>query len=346
VIETVTLLGVAASADANAVMQAMQGVAGPKLFMAVHEDVALFAQATEKSRALLRRRDKAALVKALYAVQRRLEVACQTAAFLPADPAGPPCSAKALPGMLADAGPQVAASLAREGGRHQWEVTIRWPAEPVLARRRDEIAQAAAEAGGSKAGLARAVATALQAEQAFRSEALRQALASHVIALASPGRAASEIETTVTVLVPRHGETAIEAAFAALPAAATLDASADLKGPLPPFSFATCTIASADPDDLARAWAQLALPAQADAGDLNRRWRAAAFEVHPDRAQPAADGAPIEELGQSYRLLRDMLRGMGEGRHGLADLIRRGRQRLVTTPDAMGGLHASALEMS
>ncbi len=343
-IDPVTLLGVAARSDAESVLAAMQAVAGPKLVVAVHDDVALFAQAAEKGRALLRRRDKASLVKALFAVQRRLEVACQTAAFLPADPGGAPCPAQALQGMLADAASCVAASLAQHGGRHQWEVTMRWPAEPALARRRDDIAAAAAGAGAGPAGLAEAVQAALRAEQAFRSDALREALAPLVLDIASQGNAASETETTLTVLVPRHGEAAIEAAFAAMPAEATREASADLKGPLPPFSFATCTIASADADELARAWSQLALPPETDTGDLNRRWRAAAFEAHPDRNQPISGNAPIEELGASYRLLRDVLRSMGQGRHRLADLVRQGRQRLVTTPDPMDGVPAAVLD--
>jgi hypothetical protein len=327
----VTLLGIAPAADAPRLETAMRAVPGPRLSVHRSRGLAAFAQAGRPGGGgFLRGRDRAAVLAAVRSVQRRLEVACMAAPFLPADPAAADCPAARLATLVDDASEGLAEALARDGGRHQWDVILRGAAEPVVAARRAEIAGASADGA---AALAEAMAAALRAERAARAAALRAALAPHVLAIANADMAAGETETALTVLVPAGGEAAVEAALQALPAFAAADASADLRGPLPPVSFSACRMASGDPAEVARAWHMLALPAQADAELLAQHWRALAFRLHPDRQEPAAPAAPIVAAGAAYRLLREVGRAAGRGPWTLAALQRRAGPRLVPPPE-------------
>jgi hypothetical protein len=236
-------------------------------------------------------------------VQRRLEVACQLGPFLPADPSQARCKSTALPALLNGAADTIADALAGPGRCHQWDVVLRWPAESVVASRRTDIARAAQEGGGGRVALAEAVAAALAAERAQREAALRAAVAPVCLALLPAG--AGTCETGLTCLMPPGGEAALEAALGALPAAITAEADADMRGPLPPLSFAAVRIDSAAAADIAQAWRTLALPHQVDAAALKQHWRSCAARLHPDRG--VTDDAPMVAAGAAFRLLRDLL---------------------------------------
>jgi hypothetical protein len=181
---------------------------------------------------------------------------------------------------------------------------LRWQPEPILAARRDEISAAVAAQGGGRPALAEAVQAALLREQADRMQALRIALATIAVAI-QPGTLASATEARFTILLPRGQEGSIETALQSLPETVTSGAEADLRGPMPPVSFAAVRIDSAAAADVAAAWTALALPEQVNGAGLRQYWRRAASRLHPDHGgQPAA---PMVAAGSAFRLLRDLL---------------------------------------
>jgi hypothetical protein len=122
---------------------------------------------------------------------------------------------------------------------------------------------------------------------------------------------AGDTETGLTVLVEADGEAALEAALEALPADIAADATINMRGPLPPLSFAAVRIDRAAPAEVADAWRQLALPEHVDAAVLQQHWRDTAFRLHPDRS--AGDGGLMAQAGAAFRLLRDLLPAEGAG---------------------------------
>jgi hypothetical protein len=303
--DAVTLLGIVDAADAPAAEAAMAALPGPKLSIHRAGDVAALAQRAEAPRrTLLLARDRAGLLSGLLAVQRRLEAACQRVPFLPADPGAPAIPAEEVAALLAAAAPRLAAAVARDGRRHQWDVILRWPPDAVLKPRQAELR------GLSRTRLAEAVQAMLAAEREARRAALRAALRPAVLDIADPEPVGEDAACGVTVLVPAGGEAAIEAALGTLPAAAQADASADLRGPLPPIGFAALRIAELTEGAMERAWTLLGLPDQLAAEELAGRWREVSARLHPDRAGAAGDVARFAEAREAYRIL-ERLAGAG-----------------------------------
>jgi len=319
---SLTLLGVAPAALAPALAAALDAVPGPPLHLCPVGG--LLGVAQRGARPMLAA-GRGPMFKRLHAVQRRLELACQLGPFLPADPAAAACPARDLPALLAAAAPALEAALAREGRRHQWEVTLRWPPDAVLAGRREAIrARAASDAPRD---IADAVAALLAEARAERAAALRAALRPLVVALSPDDVSAGEGETGLTALVPAGGEAAIEAGLGALPAALTQHMSCDLKGPLPPLSFSAFRVEEGQAGTLRGAWRLLGLPARADAGALARRWREVAAALHPDRA---GAGTGFAAASAAHRLLRGAL----AGRPSLAlDELDTSAGRRITLPE-------------
>jgi hypothetical protein len=298
----VTLLGFAAAAEGAAVLAALQAVPGPKMHLVQAGGLAGLAQ-SESGRMSFGLGTPAAALQRLRTVQLRLESACLLGPFLPADPAHARCALGAAEGLLAAAAPAIRQALTGPGTRHQWDIVLRWQAEAVVAARRAEIAEATRSGGGSRAALAEAVASALARERALREAALRAVSAQVALAMAPAG--AGPTETGLTVLMPACGESALEAALNTLPADISAGATIDLRGPLPPVSFAAVRIDSAAASEVAQAWRMLALPDQVDAAALRQHWRDCAARLHPDRAG-GAEG-PMASAGAAFRLLRDLL---------------------------------------
>jgi hypothetical protein len=236
-------------------------------------------------------------------VQRRLELACQHGAFLPADPAHSRCRAADVQKLLIAASPAIGEALQGPGTCHQWDVLLRWPAEAVVAARRNEIAADAAGGGGGREALAASVSAALARERVLREGALQAALAGVSLAIQPAG--AGQTEIGMTVLLPRCGEAALETALHSLDQRITENAQADVRGPLPPISFAAVRINAAAPADVAAAWKTLALPERVDATTLRQHWRSVAARLHPDRG--CQSDAPMVAAGAAFRLLRDLL---------------------------------------
>jgi len=320
----VKILGFAAAASGQALAARLAAVAGPPVSLHCAGGLAVLSQADKPGRPSLLAGGRRAMLAALASVQRRLELACLHGPFLPADPADAACPACEIGALLAGAADSIAAALAGPGTCHQWDVILRWQAEPVAAARRAEIAAAAA--GGGRAGLAEAVEAALARERNLREKALMQAVAA--VALAAKPASAGSTETGVTALVPAGGEAVLEAALCGLAPEISDGASADLRGPLPPISFAAVRIARAAPGEVAAAWNRLALPDLVDAAALRRHWHACAARLHPDHG--AEDDGPITEAGAAFRLLRGLLPPeTPEKPWSLAALQRRGTIRLM-----------------
>jgi hypothetical protein len=329
------LLGFAPVADSAALFRALATLPGPDMTMLQGQDVAVFIQA-EPSQKLLQRGRKA-LLTGLHTVQRRLEVACQAGAFLPMDPASACCPAALIPRVLDSAWAGLAIALAAHGAGQQWDVILRWPAEPVVAAHRVELA-AAAEAGG-KPALAEAVAGVLARARAQLEAALLAALRPVAYALAPP--AGTETEVAITALMPSGGEVAIEAALGALTwpgaTAEALEAlTADMRGPLPPVSFAAVRLVTVEQSIVARAWRTLNLPEQTDSATLHAHWRHQAAAAHPDHApagKTEAANAEVSALTDAYKTLRDLLPASSVDSENTpitrADVLQRAGYRLV-----------------
>jgi hypothetical protein len=317
----IRLLGFAAEADAERLQAALSAVPGPSVSSVHAGGIAALVQSDRSPGRLSRKRDAA--LRALFEVQRRLEVACLQGAFLPADPSRNLCARAKLPVLLADAAAQIAAALKVLGGHHQWDVILRWLAEPVLEARRGEIQLEAA--GQGRSGLAEAVGAALGRERALREAALQAALSRVARAVKPAG--AGVTETGFTVLLPAAQESALETALGALGPEISEGASADLRGPLPPISFAAVRVESAAPKEVAQAWQMLGLPDQVDGESLRRHWHACAARLHPDHGMQ--EDAPIREAGAAFRLLRGLLPENGTKEPwSLPALQRRGALRL------------------
>jgi len=292
-----TLLGFTEAGAAEAVRAAMAGVPGPALVVVAEGGIAALAQTAQPGKRRLQGRDAA--LAALGCVQMRLESACQAGPFLPAAPAQAACARAELPALLRAAAQDLAVALAARGRLVQWDVILRWPAEAVVRAHRAALAPKA----GRPAELAEAIQALLAQDRAARDAALREALAPLCLDILTAG--AGETQTGVTVLVEPGRDAAIEAALQRLPAAVTADADADLRGPLPPISFSPVSITTAAAGDVAKAWRQLALPAEIDAGALRQGWRGMARRLHPDLG--AHGGDKIAAAGAAYRLLRGLL---------------------------------------
>jgi hypothetical protein len=318
----VKLLGFAAAGCAPSLREAMASVAGPPVgFTAVGSLAVLWQK--DAARVARRAPGRDAMRRALQTVQRRLEAACPLAAFLPADPAQCRCPEADIATLLADAMAPVGAALAGAGACHQWDVVLRWQAEAVVAAHRTRIAATAAP---GPAGLAASIQSVLAQDRAMREAALRAALAPVTLALAATG--ASETETGLTCLLPAGAEAALEQALAHLPPDVTDGASADLRGPLPPLSFAAVRVACTSAGELAQAWRALALPDWIDADGLRRRWHDCAGRLHPDHG--ADDQGEMAAAGAAFRLLRGLLPAEAPAQTWtLAALQQRGARRLL-----------------
>lgn len=325
----IRLLGFAAESGVDALRTALADSTGPALHLVTVAGLAVAAQ-TEKDGGLLRSFDKATLLRRLHAVQRRLELACQAGPFLPADPAAPAVKLGELSGLVTAAAPRLLGALLRDGTKQQWDITIRWPAETVLAPSRDALVSTAPAGRPAVAAL---VAGLLRRERDARLDALRRVLAPCVLALAE-GQA-GDTEITLTVLVPAGGDADIEAALARLPDAVSADAEADLRGPMPPVSFAACRLAEVSAHDISAAWHMLELNGATDATTLRQSWHRRAAALHPDHTGHAADAARLDAARKAYRLLVPLLDEAGP--RGLPDLLPLAGRRLVPTaaPDAV-----------
>jgi hypothetical protein len=316
-----TLLGVAEAARAPALEAALAAQPGPALRLCQVGGLLGVAQVAARSAFPAGR---AAMFKRLHAVQRRLEIACQTGPFLPADPAAAQCPAGEFAALIEAAAPALGAALAREGGRHQWQVTLRWAPEDILAVRRDAVRRLAASERPKD--VADAVAAILAEARAERAAALRAALLPLVAALSPEDVSGGEGETSLTILVPAGGEAAIEAGLGAMPPALTQGMSCDLTGPLPPLSFSAFRVVEEEAGRLDGAWRLLGLPARADGRTLARRWREVAGALHPDRAGGNAPG--FAAASEAHRLLRGALPADGQDL-ALQDLATRAGRRII-----------------
>lgn len=317
----VRLLGFCAESGLDALRAALADSAGPALHLSVVAGVGVAAQ-TEKDGGLFRTLDRAALLRRLHTVQRRLELACQAGPFLPADPAAPAVRRDELPRLVAAVAPRLLAAVMRDGSKQQWDITIGWPAEAVLAPHRAALAAAAAE---GQAAVVALVGRLLRQVRDDRLAALRGALSPVVLALGE-GQAA-DTEIMLTALVPAGGEAAIEAALGRLPDATSAHATANLRGPLPPVSFAACTLAEVTGAEIAAAWRTLDLDGTIDAAGLRRSWRRRAAAVHPDHTGDAADAATLDAARKAYRLLLPLLDEAGPS--ALSALLALAGRRLV-----------------
>ncbi|NKC34544.1 J domain-containing protein [Falsiroseomonas selenitidurans] len=298
------LLGFAPAAGAEELRDRLAALPGPPMELLPLGPVAALLQAAEPpARALLLAKDRAGLLRQLAALQRRLEAACLSGPFLPADPGAATLPEATWPALLPAQAAAAARALACHGGTHQWDVILRWSPEALLTAQRGRLE------GLGRAAMAEAVGAILAQARTLRQAALLQALAPRVLAVAEAAPVAEDAAIGATVRVPAGGEAAIEAALFAMPAALTQEVAADLRGPLPPLAFAAARVAEVPADAIDRAWSLLELPEVVAPAELHRRWRGLAGRLHPDQAGQAADPGRFAEAAEAYRLLRGLAGG-------------------------------------
>jgi hypothetical protein len=275
------------------------------------------------------------MLEGLQATHRRLEQACQRAPFLPADPASACCPEMQLRSLIDETWPALAQALTIYGARHQWDLAVRWTPETVLTTQRATLADIAAR--GDAPQLASAVATVLRQSRERREHLLSAALSEAALGLMSASAAVTETELMWTVLLPRQGEGAIEAALMAIPSHEVSGVEVDLKGPMPPVSFHAVRVILAEQADIARSWRLLELPERVDTDALHRQWRALAALSHPDRVPNDPDGtARFTSLGAAYRLLRPQV---GARSTTLRALLRQNGYRIEVPEVPVPSLH-------
>jgi hypothetical protein len=334
------LLGFVPLAMAGPVQTRLASVGGPRLASARAGTIAALLQEEPAGRLSGRRRQ--ALKASLLSLQQRLELACQSGPFLPMDPGAAICPPAAIADVLAAAHADLAEALARHGAQHQWDLALRWSAESVIARHRTDIAQAASGAGPS--GLAAAVQASLRAERARRSACLRDTFCAAGLTFDPAAMSGGDTEILTTILVPAAAPSGIEQALQALPGWMQ-DGAADLRGPLPPLSFAAVRLEKLAPAAIEAAWRCLDLPASLDAEALHAIWRRRAAGAHPDRAGPGtkpAATAAFTALADAYRTLRPLL-AQGGSPCTLAALRARAGLRLVMPAADASAPHPATL---
>lgn len=206
--------------------------------------------------------------------------------FLPADPHHATCTAAEWPRIISASARILEAALARAGGLQQWDVSV--------------------TAEGAAASPAR-VATAL------RDRIGREALSVRV-----RGRRGGLV---LSALVARGGGAAIAVSLSALPRQLASGCAITAEGPLPPLRFAGFRLGEARQEEVARAWALLALKDVADPAELARRWRGLAFALDPTRAGGLGSARPLREAARAYGLLRHLALGLGQDRFARSDLL-------------------------
>jgi hypothetical protein len=232
-------------------------------------------------------------------VQRRLELACHTAPFLPQDPASATVPSDAVPSLLSTAWPALDSALFTHGTHQQWEILLRWSPEAILAR------QSSHTAHGANARTT-AIRTALRAERARQEARLLNALSRAVLAIAPDGSGDRDTAITVTALIEAGSEYSMESALESLEEG---DLGIELRGPLPPVTFSPVRIISTEMIEITGAWHTLELGERTDRTHLQKQWRQLAASLRPDRQSHRLSGAApgIAGLTDAYRLLRSLL---------------------------------------
>jgi hypothetical protein len=297
----VTLLGIVLKSTAPTQLEAVASVDGPPVFLIAADGVAAIVHQGEAPPPAAHGGLSQAGRKSLLSLHRRLERACLAGPILPADPACAISPEPDLAALLAEDEQELAQGVATAGRLHQWDVTIAWTPEAVLAPCRQSLAAHAK----SRETLAAAVAETLALAREKRAAALRAALVP--IALDHLTLAPGECAAGLTILTEPGADAAMTTALTAMPEADML--TADLRGPMPPISFKPIRLASADAASIATAWHGLALPDRADRASLTRAWRRLIPGLHPDHG--ATDARGLQSANAAYRLLRALLPHQG-----------------------------------
>ncbi|MEI6509880.1 MAG: GvpL/GvpF family gas vesicle protein [bacterium] len=148
---------------------------------------------------------------------------------------------------------------------------------------------------------------ALQAHNEKWAERIRQRLQPSCLNLRDHARMNDEMALNVAVLL-LPGQ---QSGFGLL--VETLDQEYDrfdfrLVGPLPPYSFATVTIASIDFTQVERARQALGLPEQANREEIKLAHKRSVLAVHPDSAEGSTDPGQFQEVSRAFQVLRDYCR--------------------------------------
>ena len=148
---------------------------------------------------------------------------------------------------------------------------------------------------------------ALQAHNDKWAERIRQRLQPSCLNLRDHARMNDEMALNVAVLL-LPGQ---QSGFGLL--VETLDQEYDmfdfrLVGPLPPYSFATVTIASIDFTQVERARQALGLPEQANREEIKLAHKRSVLAVHPDSADGSTDPGQFQEVSRAFQVLRDYCR--------------------------------------
>lgn len=216
-----------------------------------------------------------------------LSRAAGAAPFLPANPRHASCTAEEWPRIIAASAAMLAASLTRVGALQQWDITI-----------------TATDGDGSPARAA---------------TRLREVLGATALSVRLCGRGGGLV---LSCLMERGQAASVAHALRGLARpAGSSGCRITAEGPLPPLAFAGFRLARAGHDDVARAWALLALKEVADPAELARRWRGLAFALDPARAGARGSARPLKEAARAFGLLRHLSVGLGQDRFARSDLL-------------------------
>lgn len=140
---------------------------------------------------------------------------------------------------------------------------------------------------------------------------------------------------TLSVLLPVGSAPDIAAAVAGAGVALAVE------GPLPPLAFAAFRIEAAERGAVSRAWAMLALKAEADRTELALRWRTLAFALDPSGQGGPAARRPLAQAGLAVALLHGL--AAGRSRFAREELIACSGTRLALPASRDAGAVAARL---
>ena len=248
------------------------------------------------------------------------------------------------------------AAFGEIAGCVQVEILVRWniesvfaeiSAEKAIAELKNDLARrddAASEL--SRAALGRLVKDALNRRRTALAATLTEALQEAAVDSVALPATSDQVVLQLALLIKPGEMPALERCME------LLDADHDGKlnfrcvGPLAPYSFATVDIEIIDGAALAQARCLLDVAPNALRTDVRTAYRRLAKNVHPDRANPNADGCPtMAALTDAYRILsrsaksaarpcgREQIAG-GDSRNIVDDSVFVSIRRQERAPDA------------
>lgn len=263
--------------------------------------------------------------KALIDFQKTLEILQNVGPILPVAFGTEAKSAQDAIDILKNADGDVARAFADFGNKRQYQITVSWDPEKVLAEMRDEPESQEALSFAKQAGriaLGQTIQLLLERRRAvLKSRALSylEAVCAEIEEEPIDG---DRMALNLVVLIEREAESALETCLEAFDAGEK-NLLIRMIGPLPAVSFSTVRFIDFDTQRVEEAYKALDVEPGADSLTLKGAYRAAMRKVHPDVAGEEAN-EEASKVTDAYKLLQQ-IRSTSQDQSGVSRYIVIGR---------------------